>query len=179
VPADRVVVLEGGGQVEAGGRTFEVAYTPGHASHHVSYFDPSSGVALVGDTAGIRRSEALFVMPPTPPPDIDLPLWKQSVARISAWQPSTLFVTHFGPYTDVRTHLSELIDQLDATAAVVTRTLALPGCDDDRVTAFADDMRSRLRQRVPAADAERYERAAPLKMNWQGMARYLRKAGLA
>ena len=41
--------------IAAGGRTLEVAYTPGHASHHVSYFEPSSRIAFVGDTAGIRR----------------------------------------------------------------------------------------------------------------------------
>ncbi len=53
VPAGNITALRGGEQVEAGGRRLEVAYTPGHASHHVSYFDASSGVAFVGDTAGV------------------------------------------------------------------------------------------------------------------------------
>ena len=38
-PRRTCVSLAGGERIEAGGRTFEVAYTPGHASHHVSYFD--------------------------------------------------------------------------------------------------------------------------------------------
>ena len=71
VPADRVRTLKGDEHIVAGGRDLHVAYTPGHASHHVSYFDASSRVAFVGDTAGIRRPSRDYIMPPTPPPDID------------------------------------------------------------------------------------------------------------
>ena len=55
VPAARVRTLSGNERLSAGGRELEVADTPGHASHHVSYFDRSSGIAFVGYTAGIRR----------------------------------------------------------------------------------------------------------------------------
>ncbi len=37
---------------ERAGRRFEVAYTPGHASHHVSYLH--DGTAFVGDVGGVR-----------------------------------------------------------------------------------------------------------------------------
>ena len=96
VPRDRLVVLAGGERVEAGGRRFEVAYTPGHASHHVSYFDAESGVAFVGDTGGVCIDGG-YVLPPTPPPDIDLEAWRASLDRIQAWSPDSLFITHFGP----------------------------------------------------------------------------------
>jgi glyoxylase-like metal-dependent hydrolase (beta-lactamase superfamily II) len=59
VPRERLRELKGGETVEAGGRTLQVAYTPGHASHHVSYFEPSTRIAFVGDTAGIRRGTEL------------------------------------------------------------------------------------------------------------------------
>ena len=72
VPEANLRVLDGGEWLDG----FEVAHTPGHASHHVSYFDPSSRVAFVGDTAGIRRPGRDYVMPPTPPPDIDLEKWR-------------------------------------------------------------------------------------------------------
>lgn len=68
VPASSLTVLAGGERIEAGGRAFDVAYTPGHASHHVSYFDRASGVAFVGDTAGVCVDGG-YVLPPTPPPD--------------------------------------------------------------------------------------------------------------
>jgi glyoxylase-like metal-dependent hydrolase (beta-lactamase superfamily II) len=86
VPAERMTILRGGERVEAGGSSLEVAYTPGHASHHVSYFSRDTGVALVGDTAGIRRHGDV-VLSPTPPPDIDLDLWRASMARIREWAP--------------------------------------------------------------------------------------------
>ena len=77
VPSSNLRVLEGGETLSVGGRELRVAYTPGHAVHHVSYFDPGSRVAFVGDTAGIRRGSSSFVMPPAPPPDIDLEAWRE------------------------------------------------------------------------------------------------------
>ena len=59
VPERNLHVVDGSERGPAGGRTFEVAYTPGHASHHVSYFDPSSGIAFVGDTAGVSYRRRL------------------------------------------------------------------------------------------------------------------------
>src|SRR5262245_43565627 len=98
VPADRLRVLTGGEKLIAGGRELEVAPTPGHALHHVSYFDRSSGVAFVGDVAGIRRGDDPYILPPTPPPDIDLEAWRKSADLILSWDPDTLFLTHFGPF---------------------------------------------------------------------------------
>jgi len=102
VPRSNLRALQGGETLVAGGRELDVAYTPGHASHHVSYFDRASRVAFVGDTAGIRRGPGTYVMPPTPPPDIDLEIWRESEARILAWDPDTLFLTHFGPFHGAR-----------------------------------------------------------------------------
>jgi glyoxylase-like metal-dependent hydrolase (beta-lactamase superfamily II) len=82
VPAASIVPLDGGERLDIAGRTWDVAYTPGHASHHVSYFDADSGVAFVGDTAGIRMPGSV-VIPPTPPPDIDLERWRDSLAAIA------------------------------------------------------------------------------------------------
>ena len=71
VPAANVKVLKGGERIAAAGTTLQVAYTPGHAKHHVSYLDETTGMAYVGDTGGIRVSGD-YLIAPTPPPDIDL-----------------------------------------------------------------------------------------------------------
>lgn len=84
---------------------FEVAYTPGHASHHVSYFHPDRGRAFVGDTAAVRIPPAGYVLPPTPPPDIDLEAWERSLDLIEAWSPSSLGLTHFGEVADPASHI--------------------------------------------------------------------------
>ena len=66
VPSASMTILQGGERMTFGNRIFDVEHTPGHASHHVSYFDRDSGVAFVGDTAGVRLMPGGFVMPPTP-----------------------------------------------------------------------------------------------------------------
>src|SRR5947209_13184726 len=113
VPEPNLRVLEGGERVLDG--AFEVAYTPGHAWHHVSYLHDST--AYVGDVGGVRiRGEALTI-PPTPPPDIDLDAWHDSIARIAEWRPARLAVTHFGAYDDVESQLREVSGRLDDWAA--------------------------------------------------------------
>ena len=174
VPTKNLVVLRGGERIEAGGRSFEVAYTPGHASHHVSYFDPSSGLAFVGDTAGVCVDGG-YIMPPTPPPDIDLDLWKGSVDRIEAWSPQTLFLTHFGPVTNVRAHLRTLLENLHTTATRVRQSLDEPGTDEERMSRFVSWIRRELRRRMSEAQAAAYESATPLDLLWLGLARYWRK----
>lgn len=176
VPSKHVHVLSGGERITAGGRELQVAYTPGHASHHVSFFDASSRVAFVGDTAGIRRSPGSFIMPPTPPPDIDLDLWRESEARILAWDPDTLFLTHFGPWHGARPHYQELMDRLADWSRTVRRLLADTAlADDDRQSRFVDEVLRDMRSVMGDSAAEQYNRAGRLDYSYQGLARYWRK----
>lgn len=173
VPQSRITPLRGEERITAGGRELEVAYTPGHASHHVSYFDPSSRIAFVGDVAGIRRGERLCVMPPTPPPDIDLEAWRTSEARILAWDPDTLFLTHFGPCHGARLHFTDLADRLALWSASVRRLLADPSLDESqRLAAFVQEALTELRRKVGEQEAEKYSRAGRLDYSWQGLSRY-------
>jgi len=175
VPEQALTILRGGERITAGGRDLDVAYTPGHASHHVSYYSADTGVAFVGDTAGIRRMEGGFVLPPTPPPDIDLEVWRESLARIGRWSPATLFVTHFGPHAPAAVHLTEMADNIGLTAGLVKASLARDGSDEDREAWFTDQLRRELRKRVGEADAQAYEVAGRFDLNWRGLARYWRK----
>jgi glyoxylase-like metal-dependent hydrolase (beta-lactamase superfamily II) len=176
VPAERLKVLQGQEVIAAGGRELQVAYTPGHASHHVSYFDSSSRVAFVGDTAGIRRHDLPYIMPPTPPPDIDLEAWRTSEERILAWAPDTLFLTHFGPFHGARQHFQELMDRLDDWSRIVRRLLADAALDDaQRERVFVQEALLDLRRTVGEQEAERYNRAGRLDYSWQGLSRYWRK----
>ena len=177
VPPANLAVVGDGDRVEVAGRRFEVAYTPGHASHHVSYFDPQSGVAFVGDTAGIQIDGG-YLLPPTPPPDIDLAAWRRSAARIEAWDPHTLFLTHFGPSaTPVRAHMQALLDHLDRFAGWVKASLAEPGSDDERAARFAADVRREFRREMSEAQLASYGLAAPFDLLWLGLARYWRTRG--
>jgi glyoxylase-like metal-dependent hydrolase (beta-lactamase superfamily II) len=180
VPGDRIRVLKGGETLTVAGRQVKVEYTPGHASHHVSYFDPASGVAFVGDTAGIRRGSGAYVMPPTPPPDIDLDAWHASQATILAWDPDTLFLTHFGPVHGARQHLQAMFENIAEWSRIVRKLLADESLDDaERQRRFTDEAGQILRQRVGETEAEGYMRAGGLNYSYQGLARYWRKKQLA
>ena len=174
VPASNILVLAGGERIEAGGRSFDVAYTPGHASHHVSYFDRGSGVAFVGDVAGMCVDGG-YVLPPTPPPDIDLELWASSVALLERWSPDSLFLTHFGPAAPVRPHLQALLEHLEELAAIVRTSLREPGTDEERASTFAEHLRRELRRHMTDSQVASYEASAPPDLLWLGLARYWRK----
>jgi glyoxylase-like metal-dependent hydrolase (beta-lactamase superfamily II) len=176
VPENRVRVLTGGERIDAAGRELEVAYTPGHASHHVSYLDAASRIAFVGDTAGIRRGAGTYILPPTPPPDIDIDAWRESERRILGWDPETLFLTHFGPFHGARVHFQELFSRLTDWSLLVRRLLLDPSLsDEEREQRFVAEALQDLRRTVGEAEAARYSRAGRLDYSWQGLARYWRK----
>ena len=102
----------------------------------MSYFDRSSGVAFVGDAAGMCIDGG-YVLPPTPPPDIDIEAWGRSASSIEAWAPQTLFLTHFGPAPSAAPHLQTLVENLDVLAELVRTGLSAPAQTRKRATASA------------------------------------------
>jgi glyoxylase-like metal-dependent hydrolase (beta-lactamase superfamily II) len=160
VPEARVRVLTGGESLGP----FQVAYTPGHASHHVSYLHEPTGRAFTGDVTGVRIGEG-SVLAPTPPPDIDLPAWRASLEVIEGWGPRSLALTHFGAYEDVEHHLAELRGQLDRLESM--------GGDLDEAS-FASAIRARVAHSTNAETAAAYEHAMPPEQSFHGLARYLR-----
>ncbi len=176
VPPSSVHALRGGERIAIAGRELLVEYLPGHASHHVGFFDAATRTAFVGDTGGIRVGAPLVVMPPTPPPDVDLEAWDESLDRILAWEPERLFVTHFGSFGGPREHVAALRARLRAWAALVEETLADAALEDDqRAARFASEVGHQLAREVGAEAAGRYVRAITLSDCWAGLARYFRK----
>src|SRR5918992_2249187 len=112
VPEDRLEALKGGEELEAAGGVLAAHYTPGHAYHHLAYLEPASGALFTGDVAGIRLPGQSYIPPPTPPPEIDLESWVQSMEIIRQLSPGSLWPTHFGSFDDVERHLSELEQRL-------------------------------------------------------------------
>lgn len=174
VPAANVTALQGGERIAAAGTTLRVAYTPGHAKHHVSYLDETTGVAYVGDTGGIRVSGD-YLLAPTPPPDIDLAAWRQSLDAIDAWRPASLFLTHFGAVGGARAHLARFRETLVWQAEAVRESLAAGNTDEARTRVFVEQLRRDLRQAMPEHEARATELAAPFDQLWQGLARYWSK----
>lgn len=175
VPVENLRPLAGGEQVHAAGRAIDVIYTPGHASHHVSYMDTSTGTAFVGDTGGLRISRRACVLPLTPPPDIDFDLWRESLRQIRARQPERLFLTHFGAASDPDAHLAQLEDGFAKWLAAAQLTLSMNGDDAARAKQFAAEIGAAIRRKLPEPAATQYFLGSSPEMCWHGLARYLRK----
>jgi glyoxylase-like metal-dependent hydrolase (beta-lactamase superfamily II) len=162
VPQENLRTLSGGEEVLG----FKVAYTPGHASHHVSYFHPPSGRAFVGDTAAVRIAPSDFVLPPTPPPDIDLDLWEESIERILDWTPGSLGLTHFGEIAEPEEHFDVVRARLREQAELAT-------------TLKPEEFERRIGEQVTEhADPETAQamlQAVPPDQQWAGLDRYLSK----
>lgn len=163
VPAERVRSLAGGERLDG----FDVAYTPGHAYHHVSYLHADSGTAFCGDTAGVRIQPQTRVIAPTPPPDVDPPAWRESLDKIEAWRPAAIAPTHFGRYDDPAEHLR----QMRASLAELEQ-LARQGSERVYV--------ERLRERFGASPDEiatiAYGQAMPADQSYAGLRRYIEKS---
>jgi len=175
VPAANLRPLQGGERLALGQVAVEIAYTPGHALHHVSYLHTPTGTAFVGDTAGIRISGRDYLFPPTPPPDIDLESWRASLDRVAEWRAERLFLTHFGAGATVEPHLAEMRERLVEWSERVRASLSEPGDDASRAAAFVRQVGEEVRRRLSAEEALRFEQGAGLTFCWYGLARYWRK----
>ncbi|MBA2793231.1 MAG: MBL fold metallo-hydrolase [Thermoleophilaceae bacterium] len=162
VPEENLRVLTGGETVLG----FRVEYTPGHASHHVSYLHEATGEAFVGDVAGVRIPPADFTAPPTPPPDIDLEAWMRSLDLLSEWSPSALCLTHFGRVDDVDAHLLRMREGIARRG----ENARIHGGE-----AFMAGVEAEIDAIDEPEVAERFRRAAPTDQMWLGLERYWRK----
>jgi glyoxylase-like metal-dependent hydrolase (beta-lactamase superfamily II) len=159
IPEHNLRVLSGGESLDG----WDVAYTPGHARHHVAYRHAGSGWVFAGDTAGVRLPPGDLLLAPTPPPDFDLDAWLGSIDTIAAWEPETLAITHFGDYRDVAEHLARLREALRHWSELAGRT------DRD---GYAAALRAELAARLDASTAASFAQAMPPEDQWLGIDRY-------
>ena len=139
--------------------------SPGHARHHVSYLHPD-GTLYAGDSVGVRIAPARFILAPTPPPEVDLEAWEQTIVETERRAPARLALTHFGVFADTSEHLSRFRETLRVWAERVGH-----GMDEATFVAAA-------RADCMACDpdeVETYDRSAPTWQCFAGLERYWRK----
>jgi glyoxylase-like metal-dependent hydrolase (beta-lactamase superfamily II) len=162
VPETNVTPLAGGEDLLG----MRVAYTPGHASHHVCYLHEESGTAFVGDVAAVRIPPADLIVPPTPPPDINIETWLESIATIESWQPERLALTHFGKVDEPLPHLATVRERLREEA-----DLARELSEQD----YERHHRERVATSTDPQTAEELIQCVPPEYQWRGLDRYWRK----
>jgi glyoxylase-like metal-dependent hydrolase (beta-lactamase superfamily II) len=143
---------------------WEAFATPGHASHHVSYL--SDGTLFAGDACGVRLQPARYVLPAAPPPDIDVELWHETIARIADRAPERLALTHFGVETSPVDHLERLAAELDRWAELVR-----DGISEDEFV--------RVAAGTTGEDVALYDKVGSVGQSWQGLRRYWDKKSQA
>ena len=165
VPESSITLVGDGDEVFG----MRVAYTPGHASHHVSYFHEDSGWAFVGDVAGVRIPPVDHTLMPTPPPDIDVEAWLDSLALVESWAPQTIAITHFGAHEDVVQTLDDARTQLLRWAEVAR---------DHDEDAFGERFHADLAEHVDDdAVLGAMTQASDPRLEYAGLARYWHKLG--
>ena len=162
VPEANVKPLAGGEDVFA----MRVAYTPGHASHHVCYFHEQSGTAFVGDVAAVRIPPSDLIVPPTPPPDIDIESWLDSIALVESWRPERLALTHFGAIENPIEHLETVRKRLREEADLAHELSE---------QSYERRHRARVAESLDPEAAEELLQAVPPQYQWRGLNRYWEK----
>ena len=173
-PENRVELLADGAEIVCGARTIQALHTPGHASHHVAFHDPERRTAFTGDVGGVRMQGASYVRPPTPPPDIDIEAWHESIDRLRALDLKALDLTHFGRFAAPSRHLDDLLFRLDEWTGWVREWMAAGRTPDQMAAELQRRSNADIAANVPDPRlAQAYELATPSRMTVDGLARYL------
>lgn len=166
----QLVAVDDGDIIEIGSLKFKTHYTPGHAIHHNAY--QLGDVVFAGDVAGIKIHNGP-VVPPCPPPDIDLGAWKKSIDKLIAINPAKLILTHFGFVDNSKKHLNGLEIMLQDWANWM-KPYYDKNADPEEITPkFIEYTNNQLREfGVSESDISRYDKANPSWMSVMGLLRY-------
>ncbi len=175
VPEDKVRVVNGGDTVSVGNLKIRAFDTPGHAGHHHCYLCEEDGTLFTGDATGVRI-EGGAVIPPTPPPEINIELWQETIKTIRGIAPETLCPTHFGPATDVVAHLDELSANLEEFSSWIGEKVESGTSEDEITREFQDILDKRVTESTNGKDLlETYRKTDTVGMNTGGLVRYWKK----
>jgi glyoxylase-like metal-dependent hydrolase (beta-lactamase superfamily II) len=172
VPTSNLHVVSGGETLQFGTDQYRVLYTPGHAVHHVTYVRTRDHVAFVGDTAGIRMQGFAYVRPATPPPDIDLEVWDDTLDALRAGEVQALCLTHFGPVFDVAAHFDQVHANNWRWAAYIREWRAQGLSDAEQIERLRSVATVEMGVDATPDGIAAYQKGASIEMSWQGLTRY-------
>ena len=127
VPTNRIVALRGGERFPLDRGELEVLATPGHARHHLAFFDTALRGVFTGDGAGVRLEHSSHLRPAVPPPDLDLEQLFASLETMRQTHPRLVLFSHFGPSPDGANDLARyrtIVEQWSDVALAAAREKA-------------------------------------------------------
>jgi len=175
VPEQSIHVLAGGETLQIGGRALRVYDAPGHAAHHVVYFEPQGRAAWIGDSGGVCRPALPVARPATPPPEIDIEGWQRTLDTLRTLDPSVLLLTHFGPAYQPADYIEDYRAALLRWANTVQAGLASGADEQAQIARLSELAQNSLGPAASTQDAILYEQASSTVLSWHGLARYWHK----
>lgn len=170
IPEDQLDGVKDGQTIEFGDVEVEVIYTPGHAVHHNAY--KIGDVIFTGDVGGVRINNGP-VVPPCPPPDINIELWKQSIDKLRSLKPEALYLTHYGKQENPNEVFDELEIVLDQWANYIKPFHEDNIPSDKIVPLFVEFTEKQFKEKGLEKDQiQTYEYANPSWMSVNGLLRY-------
>jgi glyoxylase-like metal-dependent hydrolase (beta-lactamase superfamily II) len=149
-------------------------HTPGHAVHHIAW--QVGDAVFTGDVAGVRIQDCDLVVPPCPPPDINVEDWQQSIERLRHCEAQTLYLTHYGQVTQKLPHLDQLAQRLSDWAIWMQPHAASGATPESVVPLFQAYVKQQLiAAGIDEAGQQQYEAANPAFMSVAGLMRYWKK----
>lgn len=175
IPAAQLKTINHGERLQLEGLTFTAWHTPGHASHHIAW--QLENVVFTGDVAGARIGQGVIV-PPCPPPDINIREWKDSIRLLSRLDVDKLYLTHFGVFQDISNHLSILEKTLDAWVDWIKPYILNDSSPETILQDFKLYVEKSYEDKKMGPEMkDKYAKANPLDMNVSGLMRYWQKFG--
>lgn len=173
IPMEQLIAVEQGVKIQIGSTEIVGWHTPGHAVHHIAWQIGKD--LLCGDAAGVQIRGGL-VVPPCPPPDIQVEDWQESIQLMRKLEVDRLWLTHFGPVDQREAHLQLLEEQLLRYAAWM-RPHFMEGTAPEEITPLFQEFTQGLllEKGVPKEDLVQYEAANPSWMSVAGLLRYWKK----
>ena len=176
VPVERIIEAGDGHELNLGGRVIRVFDTPGHARHHVCYFDTKSRAFFTGDTFGL--SYRAFdvdgrpsIFPTTTPVQFEPEAMHASIRRMEAEQPTAMYLTHYAQVRDVPRLAADMHRLIDAHVAIAERHEAAEGRKErieQDIWALVGEEATRAGWTVPEAEWRRIL-ALDVELNAQGL----------
>lgn len=138
----RVRTTHDGMDLMLGSRRLHFIDTPGHARHHHCIWDETTRGWFTGDTFGISYRDfdvpgrGAWIKPTHPPTQFEPDALRESLARMVAFDPQCVYLTHFGRVPDPRRLARQILQLLDEVIDIGHRQRRAP----DRHAVLRDEL---------------------------------------
>ena len=173
IAPERIHVVRNGEKIPLGKTEMIAWFTPGHAVHHIAWQMEKD--LFTGDVGGCKIADGI-VVPPCPPPDIDVEAWIESLNLIRNLDVRRLHLAHFGTITQVKKHLNQLERRLFAWANWIKPRFE-KGLSQKEITPLFQTFTDKelARYGIVGEHKAQYHSANPAWMSVMGLMRYWHK----